>query len=1085
MSIKFKQLISPLLLMLFVLCQLTVHAQTRVSGKVLDNTGKPVVGATITVKGSNTATTSSDDGSFEITVPASGSQILVITSVGFQPVEVAASAASSVTLQPATNNLNEVVVTGYSSQRRKDITGSVAVVKVADLTSIPAASAENQLQGRASGVTVVSNNEPGSVAKVRIRGYASFTGNDPLYVIDGVPSSTIAAINPDDIESMQVLKDAASASIYGSRASNGVIIVTTKRGRSGRARVSYSGYYGVGLPGDGYSKKLLNPQEQADLLWLATKNSNGGTPTSVQYGNGATPVLPDYIFAGNAVNYGGLMEGDPRVNPDLYDLNYANLGDASYTPYLIVRANKQGTNWWDQVTQTAPITDHNINVSGGTADKSRYMFSLNYFNQDGIVVENFFRRYTARLNTEFSIGRNIRIGENLQLLFTDANAADNNTEASTIALSRDILSIIPVYTIKPGDFAGTKGNGLGTADNPLAVRDRNKHNRNQNFGILGNVYAEVDFLKHFTARTSFGGGYTNFNSRAYPFIEYEGAENNRNPRMTSVFRRSRSWTWTNQVSYKQSFGDHDIAALAGIEAVEDLSEDLTGSRDNYFVFNNYDYITQNTGTSNQLASGGLGQSAALFSIFGKVDYAFKNKYLASLTLRRDGSSRFGSQKRFAYFPAGSLGWRISEESFLRDVKWLNDLKIRGSYGTMGNQRINPANQYTAINPSNGSANYDINGTSISTVPGLYLSFIGNQLGGWETNETFNIGFDATLFNGNTDISFDWYQKKTKDLLFAPEQLATGGGAAAGNPPFVNIASMKNTGVDLSVTQRAWFGAKGSGVRFEGTLTFTTYKNEITKIADGVDFFDYNSPLNEQNRISGVFTRNAVGHPMNSFFGYKVLGIFQTADEVAKAPAQTDKAPGRLRYQDTNGDGSITPEDRVFYGNPNPKFTYGLNLAFSYKGFDLTAFVYGVQGRDVINYSKFGLDFYQSSLGNKLKSALYESWLPDGSRPNAKIPMQELTSTFSSNANPTSYYMENGSYLRLRNLTLGYTIPASITNKVRIDRARFYVQAVNLFTITKYSGLDPEVPSTDDRAAFIDASTYPAVKQFLFGVNINF
>ncbi|WP_336514404.1 TonB-dependent receptor [Pollutibacter soli] len=1082
MSIKFKQLINPLLLLLFVLCQVTVHAQTRVSGKVTDNTGKPVTGATITVKGSNVATTSGDDGSYQISLPA-GSTTLVISSVGFQTVEVnASSGTANVTLVEVTNNLNEVVVTGYSSQRRKDITGSVAVVKVSDLTSIPASSAENQLQGRAAGVTVVSNSAPGQVSKVRIRGYASFTGNDPLYIVDGVPTGSINGINPDDIESMQVLKDAASASIYGSRASNGVIILTTKRGRSGKARVSYSGYYGLQFPGKGYSEKLLNPQEQADLLWLATKNSTGGTPSSVQYGNGATPRLPDYILAGT---FSGVMEGDPAANPALYDLNYANLGDASYIPYLIVKANKQGTNWWNQVTQTAPIIDQNINISGGTADKSRYLFSLNYFNQDGIVVENFYRRYTARMNTEFAVGRHIRIGENLQILFSDANTADNNTEASTIALSRDILSIIPVYTIKEGDFAGTKGNGLGTADNPYAIRKRNAQNRNQNFNIFGNVYTEIDFFRNFTFRSSFGGGYGNFNSRAYPTIEYEGAENARNPRLTTTFSRSRSWTWTNQVTYKQSFGDHDIMALAGTEAVEELAESLTGSRDNFFIYNNYDYITTNTGASNQLSSGGMGQPSALFSIYGKVDYAFKNKYLASFTIRRDGSSRFGSDNRYAIFPSGSLGWRVSEEAFLRDVKWINDLKIRGSYGTMGNQRIDPANQYTRFVNSNGAANYDLNGTSTSTLTGFYLQFIGNQKGKWETNITTNIGFDATLFNGNTDISFDWYAKKTQDLLFQVEQLATSGGTASGNPPFINIASMKNTGVDLSVTQRAWFGAKGSGVRFEGTLTFTTYKNEITKIADGVTFFDYNSPLNEQNRISGVFTRNAVGHPMNSFYGYKVLGIFQNADEVAKAPTQTDKAPGRLRYQDTNGDGAITPDDRVFYGNPNPKFSYGLNLAFTYKGFDLTAFFYGVQGRDVINYSKFGLDFYQSSLGNKLKSTLYESWLPDGSRPNAKIPMQELTSTFSSNANPTSYYMEDGSYLRLRNLSLGYTLPQNLTSKVRIDRVRFYVQAVNLFTITKYTGLDPEIISTDDRAAFIDASTYPAVKQIIFGANINF
>jgi hypothetical protein len=419
---------------------------------------------------------------------------------------------------------------------------------------------------------------------------------------------------------------------------------------------------------------------------------------------------------------------------------------------------------------------------------------------------------------------------------------------------------------------------------------------------------------------------------------------------------------------------------------------------------------------------------------------------------------------------------------MENIGWLTDLKIRGSYGIMGNQRINPANQYTQFMTSNGAANYDISGASTSTQTGYYLSFIGNTSGKWETNTSTNIGFDASLFNGKTDIVFDFYQKNTTDLLYTVEQIATAGGTASGSPPFFNVGSMKNHGIDLAITQRADIGGS-NGIKLDATLTFTTYNNQITKIADGIEFFDYNSPLNEQNRIGGVFTRNAVGHPINSYFGYEVVGLFQNGDDVSNSPTQTAAAPGRFKYRDANGDGKIDASDRVFFGNPNPDFTYGLNLDLEYRGFDLTAFFYGVQGRDAINYARFTTDFYQSGVTNKVKDALYNSWTPEN--PGAKLPIQETVSTFSTNSVPNSYYKENASYLRLRNLSLGYNLPTALLSRLNIDRFRIYLQGTNLFTVTKYTGLDPEIISIDDRAAGIDANAYPAVKQYILGANISF
>jgi hypothetical protein len=400
---------------------------------------------------------------------------------------------------------------------------------------------------------------------------------------------------------------------------------------------------------------------------------------------------------------------------------------------------------------------------------------------------------------------------------------------------------------------------------------------------------------------------------------------------------------------------------------------------------------------------------------------------------------------------------------------------------MGNQGINAANQFTQFAGDNGSSYYDLNGTGNSLVEGFYLSFIGNSRGAWETNTTSNIGFDATLFNGKTEIVFDLYKKNTTNLLFAAEQLGNSGTSAANNPPAFNLGSMKNTGVDLGIIQRVNIG----GLRLEGTLTFTTYRNSITNITDStLKFFDVNVST-EQNRIGGFFVRNQVGHPLSSYYGYKIIGLFQSAEDIAKSPTQKDASPGRFKYQDTDGDGNITADDKQFLGSPNPDFTYGFNLDLEYKNFDLGMFFYGVQGRQAINYTKWFTDFYPSFAGGKSKAALYESWLPD--RTNTTVPIAEIAigeSGFSSTGQINSYYIEEASYLRMKNLTLGYTFSKSFLNKYKIDRVRIYVQGTNLFTSTKYSGLDPEVIG-DDQGSGVDVGAYPTVKTFLVGLNLNF
>ena len=1053
-----------LTLVLILFASLSVFAQKQVSGTVKEN-NNPVVGATVEVKGTNVAVVTGLSGNFVIMVPAGKNQ-LVITYVGLETktVTIGDKTELEITMVQLTTTLNEVVVTGYTTQAKKDITGSVAVVKIADLKSVPGANAESQLQGRASGVTVVTDARPGVGASVRIRGFSSFGDNEPLYIIDGVPAGRLDGLNPNDIESMQVLKDAASASIYGARASNGVIIITTKKGRAGGAKVSYNMYYGTQAPGKGYD--LLNSQEMADLTWLSYTNSGQAVPTT-QYGNGSTPRLPDYILPA------GKMEGDPAVNPALYNLNMDDINGS----YLIVKANKTGTNWYKEISENAPIMNHNITLSG-SSDRSRYLMGFDYFDQKSIIVHSFFKRYSMRLNTEFNIKKNIRIGENLQVRTNEDNTVDNNGnngEGTELGMGYRNQPIIPVYDIM-GNFAGSRAPNLGNASNPYASRFRAKDNRNQNLNVFGNMYAEVDFLNHFTARTSFGGQYNYNNYFFFSYKTYENSENNTGNSYTEGFNRYREWTWTNQLTYKNTFlGKHDLNVLVGTESVEGWGRNVQGTRVGYFVETQNFWALDAGGAAGQQAGGAPYTPTALNSYFARADYAYDNKILASATVRRDGSSRFGPENRWGTFPAGSIGWRITESSFMDNVRWISDLKVRGSYGRMGNQRINPSNQFNIYVGGPGSSAYDINGTSNSTAQGFQQSFVGNPGGKWETNVTTNVGFDATLFNGKTEVIFDVYRKVTADLLFRLPALAAAGAGAASNPAFFNVARMKNTGVDLLITQRGNFGGR-NGVKFDATLSFTTYKNRITELSEGIDYYDTRG-----SRI-GNWVRNSVGHEMSSFFGYKVVGIFKDASEVSSAPTQDGKAPGRFRYQDIDGDGAITDADRTYLGSPNPKFTYGFNVNAGYKNWDISMFFYGSQGKEIMNYVKWWVDFFPSFQGAKSKALLYDSW--SSSKTDAKVPIAENVSNFSNNNAVNSYYLENGSYFRMKNLTIGYTLPTSLLSKIKIDKLRVYIQATNIFTVTKYTGLDPELIGADDSFG-IDEGVLPTVRQFLFGINLNF
>ena len=1078
--------ISVLLLFSFFIC-LTAIAQKRVTGVVKGSDNAPLSGATVEARGTNTTVVTAVDGSFTILVPK-GSTVLTISYIGLETAEVSISSIDKVelSLKTRTSSLQEVVVTGYSAQRKRDITGAVTVVNVSEMKAQPTIDAQSQLQGRASGVTVIQNGVPGGGATVRIRGLGSFNNNNPLYVVDGVQTGSITGLNPNDIESMQVLKDAASASIYGVRGSNGVIIVTTKKGKKRGVSVAYDMYYGTQSPGKGLD--LLNAQEQADLFFLARKNSGLATTGSV-FGNGATPVLPDYIFFTGAPNNGTpIMTGNAGVDPTKYQLDYGRLGDGGYSPYIIVPTNKSGTNWYDVATRNAPMQSHNISMSGAT-DGSRFLLSLNYFDQKAITEYQFYKRYTARLNSEFNVLKNIRVGQNLQVFSSESNlAGTGNNEASIIAQSSRITSIVPVYTIIPGDFAGTAGGtGPGTwgnGKNPLAQLYRTQNNRNNNINLFGNLYAEVDIANHFTVRSSFGGSMNTNNAFSYPFIEYEHVENTANTTYSENFIRNNQWIWTNQVSYKSIFGKHNIAALAGTEAQKGGGRQIIGNASTFYSYNYQPFINLSNGTVQNLGGSVSYTPGTTLSYFAKADYAYDGKYLLSGTIRRDGSSKFLGDNKWGSFPALSVGWIASEENFMKNISWLNFFKVRGSWGQQGNEAaVSASNAFTTFGSNRQSSWYDISGAQNSPQEGFFLSFVGNPLGKWETGVTTNIGFDATIFK-NTEIVFDWYQKKTKDLLYNPSGQAISGAVAANNPAFRNVGSMKNNGIDLMINNRANIA---KDIRLNTTLTLTTYKNTITQINGAQQFFDFNSPLNEANRIGSNATRNFVGEALNTFYGYQVIGLFQTAAE-ATAWNQAGAGPGRFKYADINGDKQITAADRTIIGNPNPDFTYGLNIGVEYKGFDFATFFYGVAGKDAFNFTRWYTDFSSGFPGGRSKRSLYESWLPDGSRPNATTPVQESTiaaSGFSTSGVVNSYYVEDASYFRMRNLQIGYTLPASLTRKINVSKARIYIQGTNLFTITKYTNINPDIQSNDDRAASVDIGAYPVVRQFFIGANISF
>lgn len=1055
----------------------------KVSGTVLDDKGQGIPGASVLLKGTTTGTTSDVNGSFSINVKNNSSE-LQVSSVGYltKSVAVGSQASVKVILAEDVSQLNEVVVTGYTAQRKKDITGAVAVVGSKELTALPAASVTQMLQGRASGVTVGNDNSPGGGTMVRVRGFGSINNNSPLYIIDGVPTQgTLNQINPNDIESMQVLKDASAASIYGARAANGVVIITTKRGGEGEPKINFDMYTGTQTVGK--TLDLLNTQELGRFYYESEIGAGkpAGTSPSAQYrfDPSGNQTIADYIY--------------PNVYGDL-PANYTYTNDIAdpalgKTAFNITKANKQGTDWQHEIFGPAKISNYQIGATGGSK-YGKYAISGSYFNQDGILKYTSYKRYSVRANTEFTRG-NLTFGENFTVSYDERVGvpSGNNNESNPITFAIRVQPIIPVFDITGGPrglggtntsdlngFAGSRGSNLGNAPNPLARQWREKDNITYGTHMFGNVFLEYKILKDLKFRTSLGFEYNNSNFSQYLNRDIEAAEPRSANSLTVYNNYDRAITWYNTLTYNKTIGDHTIGVLAGTEAVSTYSFGFNAARSN-FAFDDMTYRYLNMGSAAGLSNAGSGALiTALYSQFAKANYSYKDIFLADFTIRRDGSSRFSPAYRYGVFPAFSLGVRLTELSFMKDLTFLNDLKVRGGWGKTGNQLIpNVYNAYTLFVPDPNNNAYDISGSGSSIAPGFDISQFGNTSGRWETNTSTNIGFDASMLNNRLDVNFDWYTRTTSDMLTQVPIPKTGGTASI---PYVNIGEVNNTGIDLNVTWRDKIG----DFRYSVSGQYSQYKNNVVKLNDDpkASIFGYST------RLPAISVTKA-GLPISSFYGYVIDGLFDTQAEVDSwAKFGSYNKIGRFKFRDVNGDGVITAADKTIIGNPHPDFTYGLNLSLGYKNWDLAVFVQGVQGNEIFNYSKFWTDF-NTFQGNRSKDMLYRSWRAPGD--GSILP--RLDSNDGTSQQISSYFVEDGSYTRIKNVQLTYNFPKSILNRLKLSSVQVYVQGQNLFTFTKYKGLDPEInlrnaggDNTDIHMG-IDEGAFPTAKSYNVGLRVGF
>lgn len=1071
-----KRLLLSSLFVLFCVFQ-TMAQQRTITGTVTTNEGTPLAGASVVVVGQKTGETTGPNGTFSISVPANA-KTLRISYVGYLDQDVSISGQSNITvaLKSSTTNLNEIVVTGYSSQRKKDITGSVAIVNTTELKQQPSTSPIEALQGKATGVQIINDGSPGSTPQIRIRGNTSINNNDPLFVIDGMPyQGKLSWLSSDDIESMTVLKDASAASIYGSRANNGVVIITTKIGRKGPPRINLHIYTGTQVPMRDRFPKYLNPQQFGQYVW--DQYSNAGVPVagstmSDYYGNGATPTLPEYLLAGTAV---GQNVTSAQADPSKYNYSPTN----STTFYQITKANQAGTDWFKEITNNAPMQNYELSILGG-GENANYAVSGGAYNQQGTIKYTNFKRYQIRVNSNFTAFNGaLKMGESAQYSYTKGIGFATNpnvagsyaSEGSPIGWAYRIQTIVPTHDIM-GNFGGTRGSGLGNADNPLAILYRGRDNYNNDNLFFGSVYADLKIANGLNLKTTFGTQYDNYAGIGIGYPDPERSEASFVNSLSEYQGWGTQWTWTNTITYHHKWNKHDFKLMGGTEAIKSTGRSLNGGGNTFALFGDINYYYLNTATASK-SSGSSGYNSTLASLFGKVDYSYNDKYILSATIRRDGSSNFGPNYRYGTFPAASAAWRVSNEDFMTSVSWINDLKLRAGYGATGNQNIPSFQFLKTYQQSVGRSSYPINGGALAS--GIWTNSYDNPNIKWEELKSWNVGVDFTLFSNKVDGSFDWYNRKTSDMLYPVPLLAQarGGGAS----PFVNIGSMSNKGVEFSVNYHYNAGASSKNAfTFDIGANVSRNVNKVLELAPTVTNQLYGSNRNVTSSIL------APGQPFGEFYGYNVIGINQSADDIAKSPEYSGARVGGFKYEDVNNDGAITADDRTFIGNPYPDFIYSLSFNASWHRFEVSMFFNASYGNKIFNETRYYTDL--NGFYGAVSTRLLDAWSPTNTK--SMIPSPYYNAPLLENAS-NSYYVEPGSYFRMKLLQIGYNFQIPGSFKEKINGIRLYVSGTNLFTITKYSGIDPEVTqfSSTFSAPGVDLGMYPSSRQYLVGLNVTF
>lgn len=1011
-----------------------VYAQTiPVTGTVTSKGANlPVPNATITVKGTETATTSDAQGKFAITLPKAGST-LVISHIGMTTQELVIRDAGTIviTLEERSGSMDEVVVVGYGTQRKGAVTTAISRVKASDLENMPVQRIEQSLQGRVSGLTITSSSgQPGAGSTVRIRGTTTIGNSDPLYIVDGVQiGGGIEYLNQNDIESIEVLKDAASAAIYGARAANGVILVTTKRGKSGKIAVNYNGYYGTQKAWRKLS--LLNATQYATLLNEA------------------------YVANGQAPRF---------ANPEQFG---------------------KGTDWQSHVFDDgAPIQNHDLSLMGGS-DKSTYYASFGYLDQKGIVApsNSNFKRFTVRFNSTHKITNAISFGNNIGYTRISSVGVGTNGEWGT-PLNRAINMdpITPLIVTDPAlinsspysDYPVVRdenGNPYGISNivtseilNPVAALKVAQGN-NWSDKIVANVFGEVEPIKGLRLRSTIGTDLAFWGNESFSPVHYLNTTNQVTLNgYTRESNRGVFWVWENQLSYHRAIGKHDVTGMVGTTAQKNTGKTQGGTKRGIPVNDIKDAsLAFPVPQTNQFFWGGEYQES-LSSLYGRIIYNYDSKYLLTALVRRDGSSKFGPNNKYGVFPSVSVGWVASREAFFPATEAVSFLKIRGSYGVTGNDRIG---DFRYLSTVGGGRNYTI-GQSPVLINGVSPNAISNPDLKWEETSQINIGFDAVLFK-NFNLTFDVYNKKTSGMLLG----ISVPGYAGNTGPIGNIADMENRGVELELG----YNNKIGDVNFRVSGNVSYLKNEVTYLGADKKFLE-----GQKFGPQGVeMTRTAVGYAIGSFFGFKTNGLFQTHDEVANyrnkdgGLLQPDAQPGDIRFVDYNADGQINNDDRTIIGDPTPDVSFGFTAEASWKGFDLLVFGQGVAGNEVFQ----ALRRFDLPTANWTTEAL-SRWTGEGT--SNKFPRLVFNDPNQNFSRSSDFYLQEGSYFRIKVLQIGYTLPQDIIKKAGLTRLRVYLTGNNLFTFTKYNGFDPEIGGDSYGT---DRGIYPQARALMAGINIGF